>query len=233
MRSPPPVEPTPGYQPTLLDRLGPEGALVIRTRVTCVLTFLVAGPITAAAAQYRPLTAPHPLLTGLVGGLAAAAVMYFMMSRMPQAAGDVAQAVTLPTGKSTPYESQFSWVESLEARGDVAGALAAWERILAEQPGSAAPRLRAAELYAGRGADPRRAAQLFREVRDLPGVASRDALYATSRLVDLYDGALAEPGRALVELRRIVEQFPASPAATHARGAIPRLKAQLAEAADA
>ena len=56
---------------------------------------------------------------------------------------------------------------------------------------------------------------------------SRDAIYSSSRLVDLYDGPLAEPGRAVVELRRIIEQYPGSDMARHARKALPALKARL------
>jgi hypothetical protein len=110
----------------------------------------------------------------------------------------------------------------------MAGALEAYEKVIAEQPGRPAPRLRAAEHYARGGRDPRRAAELFREVRDLPDVTTRDAVYASSRLADLYDGPLGEPGRALVELRRIIERYPGTAVASHAREALPRLKARLA-----
>lgn len=232
MRTPPPVlpdDPQPGYSRTLLDRLGPDGAMEIRARFSATLGFLVTAPICAMASQYRPLTAPHPVLTGVVGGALGAGLIYVMMSRMPGLAGDVATRVTMPRGTTTPYEEQFSFEESLAARGDVAGALAAFEQAIAERPGVVAPRMRAAELYAGRGANPARAAELFREIRGIEGVSGRDALYACSRLVDLYDGPLDDPGRALVELRRIIEQHPTSRVAEHARAALPRLKARLQE----
>jgi hypothetical protein len=140
------------------------------------------------------------------------------------------RAFTMPSGKTTPYEEQFSYQEAMAARGDVAGALESYEAVIAERPGQVAPRLRAAELYALRGGNPARAAELFREVRDLRGVEARHAVYASSRLVDLYDGPLDEPGRALVELRRIIERHPRAPIAHHAREALPRLKSRLAAA---
>lgn len=240
MPTPPPVRPTerearPAYRKTLLDRWGPDGAIIFRARAVATLTFVVTFVLSGAAAQSRPSTAAHPFLTALAGGLLGAALMHTMMTRLPAAAGAGALAVTAPSGLSTPYEEQFSWEESLAARGDVPAALAAYERVIAERPSAVLPRLRAAELYAARGNDPGRAAALFREVRALPGVTSRDALYACSRLVDLYDGTLDEPGRAVVELRRIIELYPASPAATHARLVLPRLKAsfQRAEGGDA
>jgi hypothetical protein len=233
MRTPPPVLP-PGddsaaYPRTLMDRMGPDGAMEMRARAAAVLTFVVTTPLAAAASRYRPSTAPHPFLTGLVGGALGAGLMYFMMSRVPAAVGAGAGAVTLPAGTSTPYSAQYSYEESLAARGDVPGALAAFERIIAEEPSAVRPRMRAAELYARKGADPARAAALFREIRAIAGVSRSDALYACSRLVDLYDGALDEPGRALVELRRIIELYPGTPVATHARDALPRMKARLLE----
>ena len=136
----------------------------------------------------------------------------------------------MPSGASTPYEDQFSYQDALAARGDVAGALESFEAVIAERPGVAAPRLKAAELYARQGGNPQRAAALFREVRDLPGVPRGDALFASSRLVDLYDGPLDDPGRALVELRRIIEVHPNTDLAAGARVALARIKAQrLAE----
>ena len=112
-------------------------------------------------------------------------------------------------------------------RGDIGGALASYEAIITEQPGLVSARLRAAEHYIKGNRNPARAAELFREVRDIPGVPTRDAVYSSSRLVDLYDGPLGEPGRAVVELRRIIEQYPGSDIARHARTALPALKERL------
>lgn len=223
----------PAWKPTFMDRMGPDGAMEMRARVATVMTFAITFPIAAAASIYRPATAAHPVLTGLAGATAGSLLMYFMMRQMPAAIGAGALAITLPSGNSTPYEDQFSQIESLDARGDVAGALEAYEAIIAAHPAAVSPRMRAAELHAARGGNPARAAELFREIRAIPEVPRRDALYACSRLVDLYDGALDEPGRALVELRRIIELYPGTPVATHARDALPRLKARLLDAGGA
>ena len=147
--------------------------------------------------------------------------------KLGDGAGAVAKAVTLPSGNSTPYEQTFSYQEAMVARGDVAGALTSYEAIIAEQPGAIAPRIRAAEHYARGNRNPARAAELFKEIRAAPAASARDVMYASSRLVDLYDGPLTDPGRALVELRRIIERFPDSPQAKHARVALPALKARL------
>jgi hypothetical protein len=212
----------------MFDVHGPEAGLRIRAfsygamvmgLVTVALVF------TAAQTGHISLAA---VLGAVVAGAIFGALTGYIGLAFGGAAGAVAKAFTFPSGATTPYEEQFSYQEALAAKGDVAGALESYEAIVAERPGAVAPRMRAAELYAQRGRNPRRAAELFREIRGIPGASSREVVYAASRLVDLYDGALSEPGRALVELRRIIEQHPGTPVAQHARDALPRLKARLA-----
>jgi hypothetical protein len=163
------------------------------------------------------------LLAAILGG-----ATFLIGAKLGDGAGAVMKSFTVPSGNSTPYAQTFSYQEALAAKGDVAGALESYESVIAEQSAAIAPRLQAAEHYARGNRNPQRAAALFREVREMPGVSTRDALYSSSRLVDLYDGPLDEPGRALVELRRIIEQYPDSTFATHARAALPTLKARLA-----
>jgi hypothetical protein len=57
-------------------------------------------------------------------------------------------------------------------------ALALYEHRIALEPRNAAARIRAGDLYAGEGANPSRAAELFREVQRIPGVAAKDGVYA-------------------------------------------------------
>jgi hypothetical protein len=232
MRTPPPVLPPstgnePTYRTTIFDRHGPEAALLIKAGITSAATLVVTFPMFIGGLGLRGISGWKGVCMALALAVVAAAFAWWWPLRSAQAAGEVARAFTMPSGKSTPYEDQHSFQQSLEARGDVAGALESYEAVIAERPLAVQPRMRAAELYARRGKNPVRAAALFREIRDLPSVTIRDAVYASSRLVDLYDGPLNDPGRALVELRRIVECYPSTDIAIHARAALPRLKAQL------
>jgi hypothetical protein len=234
MRTPPPVLPagqedSPGYKRTWFDREGPDAGLRLKAgsygATVTAITF--AGIMLFAAQGAGPSFGT--LFGGLIVSLILGAVTYVMTAKLSDGAGAVAQSFIQPSGNSTPYEQTFSYQEAMAARGDVPGALESYEAIISEQPLATAPRLRAAEHYARGNRNPVRAAELFREVRITPGVTTRDALYSTSRLVDLYDGPLADPGRALVELRRIIEQYPQSRAATQAREALPGLKRRLGE----
>ena len=226
MRTPPPVLPpgqedSPGYQRTWFDRAGPDAGLRLKAMGYGVMT----GMLTFAALGVVPV--PGGFAVRLVIAVGVGYMATVGTIKLSDAAGAVAKSFTLPSGDSTPYEQTFSYQEAMIMRGDIDGALESYEAIIAEQPGLVAPRLRAAEHYAKGNRNPGRAAELFREVRDIPGVPVRDAIYSSSRLVDLYDGPLAEPGRAVVELRRIVEQYPGSDLAKRARTALPALKARL------
>lgn len=232
MRTPPPVLPeknndSHGRQLGWLPRDGPDGPL----RLAAAGAGLKVGAIVFAALFIFSLMGGVPsfgtLLTFLGIAAVTTAVASYMTFRFSTAAGAVAQSFIQPSGNSTPYEQTFSYQEAMIMRGDIDGALESYEAIIAEQPGNSAPRMRAAEHYARKNRNPARAAELLREIRDLPGAPVRDILYASSRLVDLYDGPLNEPGRAVVELRRIIERYPGSAFATHARTALPALKARL------
>ena len=163
----------------------------------------------------------------LAVGLALGALTAYAGRRFGEGGGRLFQSFIQPSGNSTPYEQTYSLQETMIMRGQIDDALASYEAIIVEQPALVAPRLRAAEHYAKGNRNPARAAELFREVRAIPGVPIRDAIYSSSRLVDLYEGPLADPGRALVELRRIIEVYPGSALAAHARAALPALKQRL------
>jgi tetratricopeptide (TPR) repeat protein len=225
----PPDDPSPGYKSTWMDRAGPDAGITLRAARYALVVF----PLSLAlwgtvVTQKLGIGGLKALLLTLVAAVVTTVIVFRTSLASANAAGAVARAFTMPSGNSTPYEEQFSYQESLAARGDVAGALESYEAVIAERPEATAPRLKAAELYARRGGNPRRAAALFREVRELRDASPRDALYASSRLVDLYDGPLDEPGRALVELRRLVELHPNTDVAAGARVAIARIKAQRA-----
>ena len=229
MRTPPPVLPgpsgdSPQYKASWFDAAGADFPLRAKAAGYGVL---VAGVVFGALS----LLGGAPSFGALAGfalvALALGALSAFAGAKLGDGAGAVAQSFIQPSGNSTPYEQTFSYQEAMIMRGDVDGALESYEAIIAAQPTLVAARLRAAEHYVKGNRNPKRAAELFRQVRDLPGVPLRDAVYSCSRLVDLYDGPLEEPGRAVVELRRIIELYPGSEMAKRARVALPDLKARL------
>ena len=161
-----------------------------------------------------------------VYSLAAAALTAGVSLALSKAAGDGWTAVAI-SGASTPSVAQFSYQQSLVMQGKLDEAIASFEAIIAESPDEIEPRVRAAELYRQRPDGARRAAELFREAQRNPSIAPGQDIYVTNRLVDLLAGPLGDPGRAVVELRRLIERYPESRPAAHARIALARLKQSM------
>jgi hypothetical protein len=130
-----------------------------------------------------------------------------------------------PSGSTTPYERVFSYQHALEMRGDIAGAAESFEALITESPGDAPARFAAAAFFAGRGKDPARAAELYREIRQLPGATMQHEFGATNALIDLYRGPLHDEGRARSELRRFAERFAGTPQGDMARRALEESRA--------
>jgi len=152
-----------------------------------------------------------PIIGVFVGGTA-----YYFAER----AGAAAAMIYSPTGSSTPYQESFSVQLAMAMRGNVPAALASFEALMAGTPADPVVRLAAAEMYATRGGDPARAAELYRQARLLAGATRGHEMAATNALIDLYRGPLADPARMRSELRRLAERFAGSPAAEMAKRAL-------------
>ncbi|HEX5970943.1 MAG TPA: hypothetical protein VFY85_03395, partial [Gemmatimonadaceae bacterium] len=178
MTSPPASadEPRP-YRTTLFDRKGAAAVDDVRALAYGLLVF---GTIISAWLLIVHRLSLGVLLVAAVAGALSAGIGLTLSA----GAGAGFHRVML-SGASTPYEEQFSYQESLVMRGQVDDALASYEAIIAERPAMVSARLRAAALYASRGNDPRRAAELLREVMALPDVPPRDDIAAANRLIEL------------------------------------------------
>jgi len=212
------------YKPTLFDRQGPVAADTIRAASYGVMVTLIA--LSGCLILLHRLT-PGTTVLAVIAGLVPYAASRLLASGVGSAWHHV-----MSSGASTPYEEQFSYQESLVMRDQVAEALASYEAIIAERPSAATPRLRAAALYVSRGGDPHRAAALAREVQRMPGVSARDDIAGTTRLVELLAGPLGDPGRAMVELRRLIDRHPGTDAAARARLTLAELKREMAARAE-
>lgn len=213
-----PAEPE-AYRPTLFDRKGPDAGYQIRAAAAGLMVF--------ALVLSTLLLVSHRLSLGGVVVAAIAGVIPYGTSMMLAEGAGGAWHRLMASGASTPYEEQFSYQDSLVIRGQVDDALASYEAIIAERPNMIPARLRAAALYASRGGNPQRAAELLREARLVPGISARDDIAAANRLIDLLMGPLGEPGRAMVELRRLMDRHPGTDAAVRAKRTLAELKEQM------
>jgi hypothetical protein len=119
----------------------------------------------------------------------------------------------------------FSGEEALVAQCRYADAAEAYQRRTRDQGATAEATLRRASLLAGPLALPLLAASELTEVRNAgtPLTPEDDVLVGLA-LVDLYDHHLKNPGRAMAELRRLLDLHPESRHTRQMRGVLQDLK---------
>jgi hypothetical protein len=164
------------------------------------------------------------VLGGAVGFLTGRGIALAIL----RTSGGLAEKIYSPSGDSTAYTPTFSNIEALEIKGDLEGAAVAWSQAVAEQPEHALTVVRAADFHLRARKDPTAALALYQQARAL-GTGTDDLRrYVQQKLVDLYLGPLADDGRALVELRRLIDAFPGTREAEAARVALAEIKARRA-----
>ena len=211
-----------GYKKTLFDKRRPEAAQFNQI-VSSLIIPVVAGGFIAAK---RDLSASLIALSALAGASLLGTWWWYFVSRVSRGAGAVFGEVIQPTGSHTPYDPQYSEQDAMVMRGEVARALASYEEIILSSPNDSQPRIRAADLYAKNGQRDR-AEALYKAVQRLPGIAAKDDVYASNRLVDLYLQWPDREARALTELRRLIDTYPESDVAQRAKKGLANLKRQL------
>jgi hypothetical protein len=215
------MSPTPDkrYKKTFLDRNGDDGIVLLRALPWAIYGGGTMGGILGVAVG--------GIVGGAIGFVAGTCVVYFVTSAVTRAGAGLALRTLQPDGSTTPYQHDFSQIESFVVRGELESAATLWEETLAEYPQDVEARVRAADFFAGAIARHERAMTLYRDVQRMPHAPAERHLYVAQRVVDLYLGPLPDKGKAIVELRKIVDRWPSSTAARFGRDAIARLKAEL------
>ena len=163
-------------------------------------------------------------VAGLIGFIAGKLLGFLILST----SGRTAQQVYMPRAAGT-YTQTHSHIDAMEAKGDFKSAAEAWEAVAVSQPNNAWPLIRAGELYLRELGEAELALDRFRHARDVPGIQPEQHRYVSQKLIDLYLGPLADEGRALVELRRLIDAHPLTREAEGARAAIAKLKHHRAD----
>ena len=210
--------------PSLAERLG-EHRNVVNTSGVAFLTITPAFTLIAyLIGTLLGLTGPLHLVVALGGGVLGGVLVFFGSIRFAGGGAAGLTRFTHPDGSTTPYQRTFSYQDALAAKGQVDEALASYEALIVETPADVELIVRTADLYISGKRRPDRAAELLRLVRRTPSASPARLMYASQRLVDLYLGPLGDRGRAIVELRILIDQFPGSPAAAFAREGLQKLK---------
>jgi hypothetical protein len=127
-------------------------------------------------------------------------------------------------GLTRPGEG-YSAIESLAARGHTEAAAEAYAERARNHSERAEATLRRAALLAGPLKEPETAAVELDSLRAAP-LSKRDDFRVGLALVELYEHHLDDPGRAMTELRRLIDRYPTAQDARRLRAALGELKAE-------
>jgi hypothetical protein len=119
----------------------------------------------------------------------------------------------------------YSEIETLAARGHTQAAAEAYAERARNHSERAEATLRRAALLAGPMGEPETAAVELDSLRAAP-LSKRDDFRVGLALVELYEHHLDDPGRAMTELRRLIDRYPTAQDARRLRAALGELKAE-------
>ena len=144
-----------------------------------------------------------------------------------EGAGVVAGTIYHPSGKSTPPKREYSYPESLAARGHYDEAVTAYQLCCADFPEDPEPYVRIARLYRDKLEKHADALFWFKRARSDAQVDKGRELLITQEIIEIHTQKLDVPEKAIPELARLVDRFPEDPVADWARGEIVRLREGL------
>ncbi len=118
----------------------------------------------------------------------------------------------------------YSGIETLVVRGHYAAAAEAYRERALDRNERVEATVRRAALLAGPLEQPETALVELQALRGAP-LGPADDIRVGAALVDLFDRRLGDPGRAMAELRRLLDRHPEHAAARRLRRALAELKA--------
>ena len=119
----------------------------------------------------------------------------------------------------------YSAIETLVVRGEIASAAEAYRERAQRRADRVEATVRRAALLGGPLAQPETALVELEGLRR-SNLSSADDIRVGVALVDLYDRRLGDPGRAMAELRRLIDRHPGDRSVRRLRSALAELKAE-------
>jgi len=131
----------------------------------------------------------------------------------------------LTSGSLARIGNGYSSIETLVAHGQHEAAAEAYAERARNPAERVEATLRRSQLLTGPLSEPETAAVELDSLRAHP-LPTRDDVRVGLALVDLYENRLGNPGRAMAELRRLIDRHPAGQGARQLRAALRRLKSR-------
>jgi hypothetical protein len=157
---------------------------------------------------------------------AAAAVSGYLIGAIViEGAGDLAGR--LYGGGHVGTKPEYSRAQALSVRGDHEGAVKLFEAEAEAHPDDPEPLILGARVLRDALGDHGRAVAWLRRARAIPRLERSADVIIARELVDLYDGPLQEPRKAIPELARIAEAYPDTTAGEWAGRQLARLRTRI------
>jgi len=199
----------------------------IRTQIRLIVWLL--GPLTVLAVLLAVLGAGRIAGMLLFACIFAWAVFagYLLLDRIfIESMGSAVGRVLLPSGSSTPAAKPLSHIEAMVARDELAKAAAAYKAEIVSDPADVTSCERLGTLAMRRLGDYELAMWAYREAERRAETPARKFGFGLL-VVGVCRDQLKDRGRTVVELRRLVEQYPTAPRIEALRAEIDELKAGL------
>ncbi len=165
---------------------------------------------------------------GLLGGLLAPVLVYYVTMSLTEGSARAASSIHNPQGEIAPIKEDYSFAQSLSARGDFAGAIREYEHATLACPEDPEPYIRVARIYRRDLHNPATALEWFKRARRDAVLGRGQELLITQEIIELYRNELAAPTSAIPELARLIDRFPDDPGADAARTELAELRDMLA-----
>lgn len=184
------------------------------------LTYAIAGGVIGALGGGYA-AGPIGLLVGAVVGYA---FVYFSVGWMVERSGAAMGRIYHPSGDSTPHRREYSEPKSLVLRGLFQQAIDSYQTYVAEFPDDPEPCIDIARIYRDHLQRYEDAVQWFRRARQIKGIDPGREILVTREIIELYQGKLNDPRRAVPELARLADRFAGTREGDLARAELARLR---------
>ncbi len=165
----------------------------------------------------------------VIGAVLGYAAVYFVVRAAAEGGGAAMGKIYHPSGTSTPYRRQYSEPQALALRGLFQEAIDCYETYVAEFPDDPEPCIGIARIYRDHLKRYEDAVRWFRRARQASGMDAGREVLVTREIIELYQGKLNEPRRAIPELARLAERFAGTREGDLARDELQRLRQDLGE----
>lgn len=165
------------------------------------------------------------LFAGCMAGWLVLAIYYFMNRAVINPVGDAIGRILVPTGSSTPSVAQHSNIETMVVRGEYAKAAEAYRGVIEGNRADLVACEKLGQLAMRQLKDFDTAIWAYRQAEERSTEPRRRLGYAII-VAGIYRDNVGDMGKAVVELRKILERYPDAPNADRLRAELDELKAR-------